>query len=164
MLVLTRRTGEQIVLPDHSITITVVSVAGNKVRLGVEAPASVPVHRREVWRQADEHGLKDQTARPRGSCRGVSTAGERTVSHAPTSQDLEKEIAAAINERTGRRVKSLAVRILGDRVVLQGHAESYYAVQLAQAGLLEALRRLDMDLPERVELNIEIVPSAPNGR
>jgi hypothetical protein len=77
---------------------------------------------------------------------------------------LEKEIAAAINERTGRRVKSLAVRILGDRVVLQGHAESYYAVQLAQAGLLEALRRLDMDLPERVELNIEIVPSAPNGR
>lgn len=47
MLVLTRRTGEEIVIGDV-IRVTVVEVQGNKVRLGVTAPASVRVDRQEV--------------------------------------------------------------------------------------------------------------------
>ena len=47
MLVLTRRTGEEIVI-DDVIRVTVVEVQGNKVRLGVTAPASVRVDRQEV--------------------------------------------------------------------------------------------------------------------
>jgi len=47
MLVLTRRTGEEIVIGDV-IRVTVVEVKGNKVRLGVTAPASVRVDRQEV--------------------------------------------------------------------------------------------------------------------
>ena len=47
MLVLTRREGEEIVIAGN-IRVTVVSVEGGKVRLGVSAPASVPVHRKEV--------------------------------------------------------------------------------------------------------------------
>ncbi|NLX98399.1 MAG: carbon storage regulator [Rhodopirellula sp.] len=47
MLVLTRRIGEEIRLPSHGVTITVVSVAGSRVKLGVTAPADVPVHRKE---------------------------------------------------------------------------------------------------------------------
>ena len=47
MLVLTRRTGEEIVIGDV-IRVTVVEVRGNKVRLGVTAPASVRVDRHEV--------------------------------------------------------------------------------------------------------------------
>ena len=48
MLVLSRKKGESIVINDN-ITIVVVDVSGDKVRLGVEAPASIPVHRREVF-------------------------------------------------------------------------------------------------------------------
>ena len=47
MLVLSRRVGEEIVIGGN-IRVTVVSVEGGKVRLGVTAPASVPVHRKEV--------------------------------------------------------------------------------------------------------------------
>ena len=47
MLVLSRRVGEEIVIAGN-IRVTVVSVEGGKVRLGVTAPASVPVHRKEV--------------------------------------------------------------------------------------------------------------------
>jgi carbon storage regulator len=47
MLVLSRREGEEIVIGGN-IRVTVVSVEGGKVRLGVSAPASVPVHRKEV--------------------------------------------------------------------------------------------------------------------
>ena len=47
MLVLTRRTGEEIVIGDD-IRVIVVEVQGNKVRLGVKAPASVRIDRQEV--------------------------------------------------------------------------------------------------------------------
>jgi carbon storage regulator len=48
MLVLSRRVNESIVINDD-ITITVVEIRGDKVRLGVEAPREAPVHRREVY-------------------------------------------------------------------------------------------------------------------
>lgn len=48
MLVLTRAKGEAIVIGD-GIEITVVEVKGDKVRLGISAPADVAVHRKEVW-------------------------------------------------------------------------------------------------------------------
>jgi carbon storage regulator len=49
MLVLSRRIGEQIVVPDVDVVFTVVSVHGGQVRLGVSAPAEVAVYREEVW-------------------------------------------------------------------------------------------------------------------
>ena len=48
MLVLSRKKNESIVINDD-ITIVVVEIRGDKVRLGVEAPREVPVHRREVF-------------------------------------------------------------------------------------------------------------------
>ncbi|HQK63769.1 MAG TPA: carbon storage regulator CsrA [Candidatus Staskawiczbacteria bacterium] len=47
MLVLSRKKNESIVINDD-ITIVVVEIRGDKVRLGVEAPKEIPVHRREV--------------------------------------------------------------------------------------------------------------------
>ena len=56
MLVLSRKRDEKIVI-GNNIVITVVDVRGDKVRLGIEAPTEVPVHRQEVLeavkRQAD---------------------------------------------------------------------------------------------------------------
>ncbi|MFK3943941.1 carbon storage regulator CsrA [Pseudomonas monteilii] len=47
MLILTRKAGETIVINDN-IRVTVLSVKGNQIRLGVEAPEDVPVHRQEI--------------------------------------------------------------------------------------------------------------------
>ena len=47
MLVLSRKRDERIVIGEN-IVITVVEVRGDKVRLGIEAPSEVPVHRQEV--------------------------------------------------------------------------------------------------------------------
>lgn len=49
MLVLSRKKGERIVFHTVGITIHVVEVRGSKVRIGVEAPAEMPVYRSEVW-------------------------------------------------------------------------------------------------------------------
>lgn len=48
MLVLSRKVGEQIVIA-NDIVATVVEIRGDRVRLGIEADAKVPVHRREVF-------------------------------------------------------------------------------------------------------------------
>lgn len=48
MLVLSRKKGESIVVSED-IRITVVEVRGDKIRLGIEAPKDVPVHRSEVY-------------------------------------------------------------------------------------------------------------------
>ena len=50
MLVLTRKEGEAIAIGDV-ITITVVSVKGGQVKLGINAPRDVAVHREEVWQR-----------------------------------------------------------------------------------------------------------------
>lgn len=47
MLILTRKVGETIVINDN-IRVTVLGVKGNQIRLGVEAPEDVPVHRQEI--------------------------------------------------------------------------------------------------------------------
>ena len=48
MLILTRRIGETVMVGDE-VTVTVLGVKGNQVRLGVNAPRSVAVHRQEIY-------------------------------------------------------------------------------------------------------------------
>lgn len=48
MLILTRRTGETVMI-GNEVTFTVLGVKGNQVRLGINAPKDVPVHREEVY-------------------------------------------------------------------------------------------------------------------
>ena len=48
MLVLSRKTNESIVI-NNNITVTVVEIRGDKVRLGIVAPKEIPVHRQEVF-------------------------------------------------------------------------------------------------------------------
>jgi carbon storage regulator CsrA len=52
MLILTRRVGESLKIDlgdDQVITVTVLSVKGNQVRVGIDAPKTVPVHREEIY-------------------------------------------------------------------------------------------------------------------
>ncbi|MFC0337095.1 carbon storage regulator, CsrA [Kushneria avicenniae] len=50
MLILTRRVGETLMVGDE-ITVTVLGVKGNQVRLGVNAPRNVSVHREEIYQR-----------------------------------------------------------------------------------------------------------------
>lgn len=74
MLVLGRKVGEAIVVPGCDLTITVVQVSGNKVRLGMSAPDSVVIHRKEVW-QRDMLGTEGDHA--------PKMCGSRQLARAP---------------------------------------------------------------------------------
>jgi carbon storage regulator len=51
MLVLSRKIGERVLVPQSDLSITVVAVEGNVVRLGFSAPSEVGVYREEVWQR-----------------------------------------------------------------------------------------------------------------
>ncbi len=53
MLILTRRPGERVVIGDQ-ILVTVMSVSGHTVRLGIEAPEGVSIYREEIWLAVEE--------------------------------------------------------------------------------------------------------------
>lgn len=53
MLILTRRVGESLIIGDD-ITITVLAVKGNQVRIGIDAPKGVAVNREEIYKRIRE--------------------------------------------------------------------------------------------------------------
>jgi carbon storage regulator len=55
MLILTRRVGETLMIGD-SVTVTVLGVKGNQVRVGITAPKDVAVHREEIFQRLQKDG------------------------------------------------------------------------------------------------------------
>lgn len=76
MLILSRRSSESIIVGDE-VTITILSVKGKQVRIGIDAPPHIGVHREEIYQKIQD---QDSGNKPHDS----ATAAE---SGAPTSED-----------------------------------------------------------------------------
>lgn len=64
MLVLSRQRDEAIVIGDN-IVVTIVDIRGDKVRLGIDSPPEVPVHRREVYEAIQREKLRANSLDPK---------------------------------------------------------------------------------------------------
>ena len=74
MLVLTRHVGETLVIGDE-ITVTVLGVKGNQVRVGINAPKSVAVHREEVYARVVQESLDKSSRTTSRGHRGNAAPG-----------------------------------------------------------------------------------------
>ncbi len=79
MLVLSRKKNESIVI-NNDITIVVVEIRGDKVRLGVEAPKEVPVHRREIY-DSIQRSAAAASGTPQAGSNGPTTNGPGEAAH-----------------------------------------------------------------------------------
>ena len=63
MLIITRKPGEKIMLGDD-VVVHVMEIVGNSVRIGIQAPRSLPVYREEIWHAVKEENRAAATASP----------------------------------------------------------------------------------------------------
>jgi cytosine deaminase len=126
MLVLTRRR-DQAIMIGHDVEITVVDIRGDKVRLGIRAPATVSVHRREVFDAIQEANKEASTLRPQDLNLTVQAPPLKLVQPALQSQEnsMDPFLRAAIDEAKkglsegGLPIGSVLVR--GNEIIARGH-------------------------------------------
>jgi carbon storage regulator len=77
MLVLSRQRDESIMIGDN-IVVTIVDIRGDKVRLGINAPSEIPVHRQEVYEAIQRENMRASRLEP-GDTADISRLANRGV-------------------------------------------------------------------------------------
>ena len=174
MLVLTRKIGEEIVLPNRGVTVGVVGINGKHVRLGITAPLETSVHRKEVWQRIRQSGKSGgDGSGPDCEYRQTDSIGAAVLTDPPIgprpsnspehadddggSFDWQQEVRRRIAARTQGRVFGVEVEVIDARVVVRGRSTSYYGKQLACVAARELLDGLDSAPFQQVELDIDVV-------
>ena len=81
MLVLSRQRDESIMIGDN-IVVTIVDIRGDKVRLGIDAPATIPVHRQEVYEAIQRENQKAAKLKP-SDARQLGSNGPSITDNTP---------------------------------------------------------------------------------
>ena len=68
MLILTRRVGETVMIGEE-VSVTILGVKGNQVRVGINAPKNVAVHREEIFERIKSEGPDEERPREQGGMR-----------------------------------------------------------------------------------------------
>jgi carbon storage regulator len=79
MLILTRRVGETLMIGDD-VTVTVLGVKGNQVRIGVNAPKEIAVHREEIYERIQRE--QENAAKASSVSSGADNEGDASVNDA----------------------------------------------------------------------------------
>jgi carbon storage regulator CsrA len=101
MLVLSRGRNDKVVFPTLGISVEILRVAGNKVRLGIEAPQEVPVHRHEV---------SERIAATEGFAGGITDAPSRAIIKMPNLPAPGSPVTADPAARESNREMTHAIR------------------------------------------------------
>lgn len=80
MLILTRRVGETVMIGDE-VTITVLGVKGNQVRVGINAPKSLGVHREEIYERIKREQQGDTAGKPKHTAEAAPAQEIEEVAH-----------------------------------------------------------------------------------
>lgn len=158
MLVLSRRIGEQIYIPDYGVAVEVLDIQGSRIRVGITAPSDVSIVRKELRCRIADDGRR---AWPRGRLAGNHREQHDTPDEGPAAPDPDAagrttQLIRWIAQHTCGRIRSLSVSTDGTRTIVEGSASSYYARQLAQAAAQKFLEAGRNESAGEVEFQIEV--------
>ena len=85
MLILSRKTGESLVI-DGRVIVKIIRTDGDTVKVGIEAPSNIPVHRQEVYEEIQRANREAATRAPLGQVPSLAnTRGKQPSAHTPFS-------------------------------------------------------------------------------
>ena len=95
MLILTRRIGESVYIGDE-VRLTVLGVRGTQVRLGINAPKDIPVHREEIYYKIKHEQGGDESQRGNEYAPGGNTANAAAATENTATESMEN-VAENVN-------------------------------------------------------------------